>query len=209
MNFKISPAWLFVAACLLYILWDLQCNKPKPCPCVDTDVVKVDTQKIIEQFIGSWKKPKPDTVYMPGAILWLEKPVKTPEPVYVEVEVPQKVDTPAILKDYYAVAVYNDSTVTQYGLVKVTDTVSQNRIQARRWTTHFTIPVVKETTQEKKQREFYAGFGFYGNQINLFSAAHFDLSYKNRRDQIIEASVLFDGGDKPRYGVTFKPRLFK
>ena len=166
-------------------------GKKAPCP----EVVKqtIDTAYLHKQWASEWKKPNPDTVIY-------QVPARRPAPVVIyrdtdPVTVVEPVDTAAILQDYYSKVVYRDTAGTEYGDIMVEDTISQNRIQARKWSTNFTIPVVTKTvTLVEKRNQLYAGFGLLGNDHDLISGARVSLTLKNKRDQQYEVSGLLIGG---------------
>lgn len=192
---------MLLAAAIVYILFYQMCGNHGKCPDQEVKSVKVDTGYIIEKFKSTWQKPKPDTIILPG-----KKP--KPEIVYQDgppTVIMKDVDTAAILQDYFAKVYYSDSLQTQYGTITVEDTISQNRIQARRWLTNFTIPVVTKTiTQSVKQRnQMYAGFsGLFGQQ-NI--GAEINLSLKNKKDQVYEIGAgLFGNQPYGRIGTKFK-----
>ena len=193
---------IILAAALCYILFLQMCNRPDPCPDQRVKSVKVDTGYIIEQFKSTWQKPVPDTIILPG-----RKP--KPDTVYTDpLVIVEPVDTTAILQDYFARVYYRDSLQTQYGTISVEDTISQNRIQARRWATNFTIPTVTKTiTLAQPQRnQVYAGFS------GLFSptaiGAEINLSLKTKRDQVYEGGFgVFGTGWYGRVGTKFKLHL--
>lgn len=192
---------IILAAAVGYILFLQMCNRPEPCTDLQVKSVKVDTGKIIEQFKSAWQKPTPDTIIKPG------KP-PAPEKIYVERDpliIVEPVDTTAILQDYFARAFYRDTLLTQYGTVAIEDTISQNRIQARRWATNFTIPTITKTvTLEAKPRsQLYAGFsGLFGQQA---IGAEINLSLKTKRDQFYEAGAgLFGANWYGHVGTKFK-----
>lgn len=195
---------IILALAIGYILFLQMCNRPGPCPEQEVLSVKVDTGYIIDQFKSAWQKPKPDTVIMPG---------KKPQPEIIYQDGPptyimNDVDTAAILQDYFAKVYYRDSLATEYGTITIEDTISLNRIQARRWQTNFIIPVVTKTiTQSAKPRnQVYAGFSGLFGQTNI--GAEINLSLKNKKDQVYEIGAgLFGPQPYVRIGTKFKLSL--
>lgn len=192
---------IVLAIALVYILFLQMCNRPAPCTGQQVKSVVVDTGYIIDQFKSTWQKPKPDTIIIPG---------KKPQPEIIYQDGPptyimNDVDTAAILQDYFAKVYYSDSLQTQYGTITVEDTISENRIQVRRWATNFKIPTITKTiTQSVKQRnQLYAGFsGLFGQQ-NI--GAEVNLSLKNKKDQVYEIGTgLFGSQPYLRIGTKFK-----
>jgi hypothetical protein len=193
--------WMLLAGAIVYILFEQMCGNRGNCPDQPVKSVKVDTSYIIDQFRSTWQKPKPDTIILPG-----KKP--KPEIIYQDgppTFVMNDVDTAAILQDYFAKVYYSDSLQTEYGTVTVEDTITENRIQVRRWATNFKIPTITKTiTQSVKPRnQLYAGFSGLFGQTNI--GAEINLSFKNKRDQVYEIGTgLFGNQPYGRIGTKFK-----
>jgi hypothetical protein len=106
---------------------------------------------------------KGETVYEKGETVY-----EKGETVYEKGEtryVPVNVDTAAILADYYARVYYSDTANTKYGNVIIQDTVTQNRIAARRVLTDFKFPeVTKAITPKRKQWSIGPQVGYGANQ---------------------------------------------
>jgi hypothetical protein len=81
-----------------------------------------------------------------------------------------KVDTSAILNDYYSKYYYEDTlSLDTLGYVLVKDTISKNKIASRNIDYKLLIPKITiEKTIILNKREFYTGFGVTGNidQLN-------------------------------------------
>jgi hypothetical protein len=201
-----SAPWILLILALGYIFFLQMCGTGKPCPGQEVKSVVIDTGYIIDQFKSTWQKPKPDTIILPG-----KKP--KPEIIYQDgppTYIMKDVDTAAILQDYFAKVYYRDSLQTQYGTIIVEDTISQNRIQARRWQTNFIIPVVTKTITlaEKKRNQLYAGFSGLFGQTSI--GAEINLSLKNKKDQVYEVGTgLFGQQPYIRLGTKFKLSIKK
>lgn len=70
---------------------------------------------------------------------------KIPEP-------PAKDDTVAVLADYQSAIVYNDSVKIPYGYVRVSDTVSRNRLEGREISVHQDLPRITNTVTIAKHQ---------------------------------------------------------
>lgn len=195
---------IMLLAAIVYILFLQMCNTGPSCPDPVVKSVKVDTGFIIEQFKSTWQQPKPDTVIIPGK-------VPAPERVYIyrgPVIIAEPADSAAILQDYFAKVYYRDTLKTQYGAITVEDTISQNRIQARRWATNFTIPTITKTVtlSEKQRNQLYVGFSGVFGQRDI--GAEINLSFKTKKDQQYEAGAgLFGTQWYGRVGTKFKLSL--
>lgn len=191
---------IILAACVGYILFLQTCGTRRSCPEPQATAVKVDTGYIIDQFKSKWAKPEPDTVIKPG---------KAPAPKIIYRDtgsmIVQPVDTAAILQDYFARVFYRDTLQTQYGNLVVEDTISQNRIQARRWLTNFSIPTVTKTVtlSQPPRNQLYVGFSGLMGQYSI--GAEVNLSLKTKKDQQFEAGAgLFGLQWYGRVGTKFK-----
>jgi len=80
-----------------------------------------------------------------------------------------KVDTSAILNDYYSKYYYEDTlSLDTLGYVLVKDTISKNKITSRNVNYKLLIPKITiEKTIILNKREFYTGFGVTGNLDQL------------------------------------------
>lgn len=194
---------ILLAGAICYILFLQMCNTGPSCPDQVVKSVKIDTAFIIEQFKSTWQMPKPDTVIKPGT-------VPAPLVFYLDTgsRVIQPVDTAAILQDYFTKVFYRDTMQTQYGAITVEDTISQNRIQARRWATNFTIPTITKTVTvvEKQRNQLYIGFSALMGQRDI--GAELNLSLKTQKDQQYEAGAgLYGTQWYGRVGTKFKLSL--
>jgi hypothetical protein len=96
-----------------------------------------------------------------------------------------KIDTLAILKDYYSKYVYQDTLkLDSLGYVVIMDTITQNKIFSRRFDSQILIPTTTITNDiYLNQSKFFGGVSIGGNksQINFLSG---DLLYKSKKDNV-------------------------
>jgi hypothetical protein len=205
---NISPAWIFTGLLILWILYLTQCRQQKPCPPGQVRIAKVDTQRIISEYAAS-TKPTPDTVYRPGDTIYRykTKPGKAPEPVFVEVVtgIPIKVDTQAIIRDYYSKYTFTDSLIIPSHKIFVSDTLYKNRIIGRGWRVRSETQVITKTPQQKWQ--IYGEGGAYTSKTEFLSGGELTLGYLNRRGQGFEFSLLRTTGQWHK-GIKFHQTLF-
>jgi hypothetical protein len=83
--------------------------------------------------------------------------------------IPQDIDTMSILKDYYAKYHYTDTlTLDTLGFLVLNDTISQNSILSRSFTSDISIPTTTITKEIfLKKREFFWGLGVNGGTSQL------------------------------------------
>jgi hypothetical protein len=144
---------------------------------IETVVTKVET-RIDTVTINSVE-------YVPQ----VETRILPPELIYVDVIdtvlINTKVDTAAILIDYYSKYVYQDVLdLDTLGSVTIIDTVSQNKIQSRQFTSDIIIPTKTITnTTYINDKGFYYGVGLGINQQMLHSVSG-EVLYKTKRNII-------------------------
>lgn len=105
-----------------------------------------------------------------------------------------------LAKDYATKRVYVDSVnVGKFGHIKITDTVSENKLGKRTTKDNFKIPVVKETVTITKyaepKRQLYLGGGINGNAGSGLRSFEAGLLYKTKKDQLygVKAATTVDG----------------
>jgi len=194
-----AAAFVIIALLIAYLLG---CNHGKRQACPpnkDTVSVKHDTV---------WTEVKKDTQYIPK---WDTIVHQLPVAFYVTdtlyLESLPVVDTLAILKDYFAKVVYNDTLHLFDGYVLIKDTISQNRIAARQFIANFRIPHDSTTVilHQPKRNLFYIGAGVYGNNSgSILKGVSTSLAYKSKNDYIYELSTSFIQYNKPLYEARFK-----
>jgi len=104
--------------------------------------------------------------------------------------IPLKIDTLAILKDYYAKYVYTDTLkLDTIGYAVVNDTITRNTIFSRDVTTNILIPTITQTnTVYINKSEWYWGLNLTGrsSQINYLGGG---LLYKSKNKNIYGLGV--------------------
>lgn len=203
-NLQFTTTAFVIASLLIYILYLTQCKGAKPCPPAKTKIVADTSQNKISTT------PSPGVVYRPGEIIYV--PTKIPVrgkdslifvPVDVVREIPQKVDTQAIIIAYYSKRIQQDSMTTKDESgnlrvkVHITDTVYQNKIVGRLWD----IQEVQKSEIPLPKAQFYIGGGGYTSTFmnkqqttDLISAAHIDFGYINRKGQHLKIDLMRLGG---------------
>jgi hypothetical protein len=199
-SFKIDIKTLAIMALCVFLLLR-NCSSDSN---TTGETIKVDGKKyeVVKKVI--------DTVVV-------EKTVKVPTyvPKYitkvetVTVEVPAKIDTTAILQDYFAKYEVKDTlnltydfpeTITDslgnkpdstlgYGIL--TDIISQNKIQSRDVDWYFQIPTIYNTTivKDPPKTQLFYGFNLGGNKQEILSSASGGLILKNKKDQLYQLNI--------------------
>lgn len=167
---------------------------------------------VLYQFKGCSNQPEPPEVTHEVDTVYKEVKVEVPkyvpkwrtkvETVEVPVQIggdPVKVDTGAILKDYYAKyktidtlkLPYPDSANATFGYGVITDIITRNTIVERgiRW--NYMIPVITHTVtiHPKPKAQVYIGAMANVNSIQILSSVSGALLYKTKRDRVYIANV--------------------
>ncbi|HRP30430.1 MAG TPA: hypothetical protein PKV73_00995 [Agriterribacter sp.] len=154
----------------------------------DTINKKVDTL---------WLPSKKDTFYTPEVVK-----IETVYVPYYKTDTLETfeylpIDSAEILKDYLSTRYYNDSVKTEYGIVTIVDTITQNKIKSRGVKTSFNIPIVKETitVREKKKNIAYVGFGAMGSEQSFLEQTEITVGFKTKNDKLysVEAALSRSG----------------
>lgn len=124
----------------------------------------------------------------------LEVMVETPYYVYVEIEKPvyvptiQEVDTTEILKIYYSKNVLFDVLTLPNGMgtISLTDTISENKIKSRLFTTEIKEKIVIETVveTEKMKTKYFVGIDFGVNSQDFINHISTGIMVKTKKDKI-------------------------
>lgn len=140
--------------------------------CGVTTTVRTDTAYIkhydtVRQRLLVPYAIKSETVYVTqqGHTFYIDRPVK--------------VDTAAILSDFFAKVFYNDTLRVKYGLVFIRDTLSRNRIIGRSVMTDFHIPVTTNTVTRTLPA---TGMLFLGPDIGF--GVGVSAAYKSKGDHL-------------------------
>lgn len=199
--------WLIIALGLIVLLMGLLngCNdKPEPGKTVKIDGKKYD---VIQHDIDTFIEEKTVTVTKKGKDIYHD--------TTIYVEVPQAVDTGAILRDYYAKKVKKDSLALpdSSGYVKVTDTLFKNDILTRNWE----AVVLKKTIVEKMilreqaRNQIYLGMTAGFNKTNLINYVGPTILLKTKKDRLYSAGFGYTGSGAVSLqgGVYWKIKLKK
>lgn len=134
-----------------------------------------------------------DTVYVDKKTV-ITKPGKDiyhDVPVYVEV--PKKVDTAQILKDYYSSVTYKDTLKLNdnLGVVSITDVISKNKIQSRSFVANVKERTITDTLiiKEKAKRQLYFGINSSFNKQDIVSSVGAGFMYKDRKDKVFTLGI--------------------
>ena len=164
---------ILVLIVLLFIQgWYYKTSMP-----IETVVTKIETRVDTVTINSIEYVPQVETRILPPELIYID--------VIDTVLINTKVDTAAILTDYYSKYVYQDVLdLDTLGSVTIIDTVSQNKIQSRQFTSDIIIPTKTVTnTTYINDKGFYYGVGLGINQQMLHSVSG-EVLYKTKRNTI-------------------------
>jgi hypothetical protein len=129
----------------------------------------------------------------------VEVEVEVPYEVEVEVEklvevpVNQLVDTLGILKIYYAKNTFPNTLTLPNGVgtISLVDTISQNKVIGRSFTTNIKQKIVKEIIIEKEEpkTKYYGGFNFGMNSADFVSHISTGVMIKTKKEKIYSLNI--------------------
>ena len=119
------------------------------------------------------------TVYKEGKTI----KVKVEVPKYIPIEA----DTQLILMDYFTKRFYTDTLdLGEKSYVTIEDTIVENKIFARKFTSKITERIINDTLflKEPAKRQVYLGLTGGFDKVNIFNYAGPSLLYKDKKDKI-------------------------
>jgi hypothetical protein len=150
------------------------------------DIVKVNGKKY--EVVDN----KRDTIYIKRDTI-VYKEGKT---IKVKVEVPKyiplEVDTQLILMDYFTKRFYTDTLdLGKDSYVTIEDTVVENKIFTRKFTSRITERIINDTLflKEPAKRQIYLGLVGGFDRVNILNYAGPSLLYKDKKDKIFGLGV--------------------
>ena len=142
------------------------------------------------------------TKYVPKIITKIKTEIDT-------IRLTQKIDTVAILEDYFAKYVYEDFQQLDSLNLTIRDTISQNKILSRKIFYDLIYPTTTVTeTKYINQREFYVGFGLNGTstQFNYIGGS---ILYRTRKKQMFGIGLGLNDQFQPIISTQFLWKLGK
>lgn len=151
--------------------------------------IKVDgkTYQVLKHTIDTIYVPVIKTVHKKGQTIFKEKTIY--------VNVPNKVDTLSIIRNYYSQNIYKDTLKINdtLGYVSVIDTIFNNKIESRTWQSHINKMVIKETTivKDLPKIRFYLG-GVVNIKNYYIQSFGPTLLIKNKKEKVFLIGVSID-----------------
>jgi hypothetical protein len=179
--------------------------------CSSTPTIINNRPIIVKSSDTVWLKHKDSIVYKPGRPIYI--PADTNEIIKRHLT---KIDTIAILKDYFAKYVYKDSIrIDSFGYAFLTDTITQNKIANRKVKLDYKLPVITNTTTitypPKQINQVYAGFNIIAGAPVGLTYIGPDFTLKTKSDKIYSIGAGFNatGAIQFKFGTAWKIKLHK
>jgi len=150
-------------------------------------VVKVDGKKyeLLKHTIDTVTIVKTDIKYRPGKVIYKDPPI--------HIAPPTKIDTSAVIKEYYSKIVYRDTLNLNEdgGTITVTDTVSQNKIIGRLWKASIKQKVIHDVTivKDPPKTQIYIGGVAGFDKVNIVNFVGPSILLKTKQDHIYSLGV--------------------
>lgn len=182
---KKSFVYIIICILALVIIFQRSCgptNEVTKHPTVKIDGVKYD---VLKHTTDTFFTPaKSQVVYKPGAIIYKD--------TTIYVQIPSEVDTNSILKNYFAINVYDDTLHLKdsLGYVAVRDSITHNFIKGRTFDAHINRVVIRDSVILSKapKNQVYIG-GSLGFIKPMTTSIGVDLLLKTKSDKLYVVNV--------------------
>lgn len=189
-KFKITH--LIIIILIIIIILQRSCSNQKNYDC-PTETIKIDTEFIkIDSIV---EKKVPIYVSIPGKIPSSLQPKENCDSLRVQYD--------TLIKNFIAINVYKDTlSLGKYGKLSVIDTIQFNELRHRTYIPDIQIPTITKTIiqKEESRRQLYIGINGFVNKNNI-TAFSPGLLYRNKKDQLYQASIGVDFNGTITYGI--------
>jgi hypothetical protein len=129
--------------------------------------------------------PTIQTVYKKGEVIYKEVPIY--------VELPGRIDTVEVIRDYYSKVVYKDTLKLKdsLGYIALTDTIFRNNILGRVWDSHINKITIKDVliVKELPKNQIYLGGQLGLNNQSGFTSIGPSVLMKTKKDKVFSVGV--------------------
>lgn len=203
---KLDLKTLVIFALIIIVILMRACDSSSTSP---GETIKVDGKKyeVINRIVDTVNVPVKTIEYRKGKNIYIDS--------LIYVQVPVKVDTSSILKDYYAKRIYIDTLKLKDGLgyIIVNDTVSQNTLLGRMWDAQVNKTTIKEQVivKELPKNQVYIGLVGGFDNVNIVNFAGPSLVLKTKTDKMYSIGVGYSGNKTVSIqgGIYWKIKLTK
>jgi hypothetical protein len=172
----------------------------RSCKIDNGPIVKIDGKKyqVIKHKVDTVYVRTTQTVYKKGDVIYREKPIY--------VQLPPRIDTVEVIRDYYSKVIYKDTLKLKdsLGYITLTDTIFQNNISGREWVSHVNKITIKDVTivKELPKNQIYLGGLLNLNNKTGFTSVGPSVLFKTKKDRVFSVgaglgtnmTVYYQGG---------------
>lgn len=195
-----NKVFAFVILVLIGVILFMYIFPPKPEP--------IDKSKWIEVGGKRYKELSRNIEYIdvPGETILVPDYIPVPGPTEYLPPIDVKIDTAAILKEFFAKQFYKDiRDLDTIGTVTISDVVSQNKIISRSLSFDYNLPVIRETiiVKENPVNKLYFGGGLNFDKTDFINSGYVGLLFQSKKDKIFGLNLgasTTDDGVKPYVG---------
>lgn len=141
--------------------------------------------EVIKHTVDTLYVPTIQTVYKEGKTIYKEVPYY--------VELPGRIDTVEVIRDYYSKVVYKDTLMLKdsLGYISLTDTIFRNNILGRVWDSHINKITIKDKliVKELPKNQFYLGGQLGLNDKTGFTSIGPSVLMKTKKDKLFSVGV--------------------
>lgn len=141
--------------------------------------------EVIKHTVDTIYVPTIQTVYKKGAVIYKEIPIY--------IEIPGRIDTSQVVRDYYSKVVYKDTLKLNdsLGYVALTDTIYRNNILGRVWDAHVNKITIKDVliVKDLPKTQVYLGGQLGLNNQSGFTSVGPSVVIKTKKDKLFSVGV--------------------
>lgn len=141
--------------------------------------------EVIKHTVDTVYVPTIQTVYRKGEVIYKEVPIY--------VELPGRIDTVEVIRDYYSKVVYKDTLKLKdsLGYIALTDTIFRNNILGRVWDSHINKITIKDVliVKELPKNQIYLGGQLGLNNQTGFTSIGPSVLMKTKKDKVFSVGV--------------------
>jgi hypothetical protein len=172
--------------CLVFVIFLMRmCGGESPE--VDPKIIKIDGKKyeVVKHKVDTIIVPVKQTEYRDGKTIYKD--------TIIYVQIPMKIDTNIILKDYFSKVVYVDTLKLKdsLGYVSLKDTITKNSILNRVFDAKINKTTIRETlvVKEPPVNEFYLGGVAGFDKTNIVNFLGPNLTIKTKKEKMFTFGV--------------------
>lgn len=150
------------------------------------NVINVDGKKyqVLKRIVDTQYVKTTQTIYKEGKTIYVDTPIY--------IDVPAKVDTGSILKDYFAKYTYKDTLKLKdsLGYVFITDTITKNKILNRTFKADINKIIIKDSVIVRPfENQFFVG-GVAGlDKVNVVNFVGPSFMLKTKQDRVFTLGI--------------------